>query len=616
MSFTVGENVGAYRVVAQLGQGGMATVFKAYHPGLDRYVAIKVMHAAFKQDETFIQRFSREARIVARLDHPNIIPVYDYAEHRGHMYLVMRYVEGETLKARLKRGPLSKEQIIEVAERVGAALGYAHEQGILHRDIKPSNVLLTSDAADSDSLKGVFLTDFGLARIAEAGESTLSRDMMMGTPQYISPEQAKGVRDLDAGTDIYSLGVLMFEMVTGQVPFSADTPYSVIHDHIFTPLPLPTSIKPEISDNVERVLLRALAKEREDRFPDVASFITALTRALRQELPTQLSADLAQAGLPAGAGKTAVATASASSPPSIDDLGSQPAIVEESKTLPDEAARKRKRTWLFIGGALVLLCLCSMVLLGPVRQAIQENATATAEAVIPEEAPLPDDEQGLPEELPLQDEKADLPDRIAKTEERVAENPKDAIAHLDLAWLYLEAGRVEEGEGQMREAVELRPEEEWLYMDIGRHLLETQRPELAAETFVIGLEVLPDSKPLHFALAELYFMGSFIEENPGQAEEFARKLVERFPDDPLFHTLLAHALIRNGEMDKARGELDMLVQEHPDMAEVHLINGLWFRKNGQRIQARREYRLALELAGDREWLRTVIERELEGMGDE
>jgi serine/threonine-protein kinase len=266
MSFAIGENVGAYRIMAQLGQGGMATVFKGYHPGLDRYVAIKVMHSAFKEDDSFLQRFNREARIVARLEHPNIVPVYDFSEHRGLAYLVMRFVDGETLKARLKRGALRPDQIAHVATLVGAALGYAHQEGVLHRDIKPSNILLTTSPDEPGSVAGVFLTDFGLARMAEAGESTLSRDMMVGTPQYISPEQAKGVRELDAGTDIYSLGVVLFELVTGRVPFSADTPYSVIHDHIFTPLPLPTSINPDVSETVERVLLRALAKERGDRY--------------------------------------------------------------------------------------------------------------------------------------------------------------------------------------------------------------------------------------------------------------------------------------------------------------------------------------------------------------
>ena len=158
------------------------------------------------------------------------MPVYDFDEHEGNPYLVMRFVEGVTLKARLARGSLHPDEALSMISGVCDALTYAHGQGVLHRDIKPSNILLTDDGK-------VFLTDFGLARIAQAGESTLSQDMMLGTPAYISPEQARGDKELDAGTDIYSLGVVLYEITVGQVPYSADTPYAVIHDHIFTPLP-------------------------------------------------------------------------------------------------------------------------------------------------------------------------------------------------------------------------------------------------------------------------------------------------------------------------------------------------------------------------------------------
>src|SRR5512133_204361 len=167
MPFTSGLQIGPYRILEQLGQGGMATVYKAYHASLDRYVAIKVLHQAFMEDANFLARFQREARLVARLEHPNIVPIYDYADHEGRPYLVMKYIEGDTLKARLAKGALSAAEITHVVESVGSALAYAHRQGILHRDIKPSNVLLDTDGH-------VWLADFGLARIASAAESTLS----------------------------------------------------------------------------------------------------------------------------------------------------------------------------------------------------------------------------------------------------------------------------------------------------------------------------------------------------------------------------------------------------------------------------------------------------------
>ena len=275
MPFVVGENVGPYRITKKLGVGGMATVWKAYHPALDRYVAIKVLHPSFKEDPQFAARFQREARIVAKLTHPQIVPIYDFSEHEGMSYLVMRFIEGRTLKAVLKEGPLSLDRVLETLEPAGEALAYAHEQGVLHRDIKPSNFIITAEGE-------VFLTDFGLARMAETTDSTLSRDMLVGTPQYISPEQVRGEK-LDAGTDIYSLGVVLFEMLTGKVRYDADTPYAVIHDHIFSPLPVPTEFNPDIPEDVERVVLKALAKDRKDRFESVREMVSALRGAVPEE---------------------------------------------------------------------------------------------------------------------------------------------------------------------------------------------------------------------------------------------------------------------------------------------------------------------------------------------
>jgi Flp pilus assembly protein TadD len=593
MSFTVGQNVGAYRIIAQLGQGGMATVFKAYHPGLDRYVAVKVMHPAFKQDPGFVQRFNREARIVARLEHPNIVPVYDYAEHAGQPYLVMRFVEGETLKARLRRGPLRPSQIVQVARQVGAALAHAHEQGILHRDIKPSNVLLTGDPADAENLGDIYLTDFGLARIAEAGESTLSKDMMMGTPQYISPEQAKGIRDLDAGTDIYSLGVLLYELVTGRVPFSADTPYSIIHDHIFTPLPLPTTIDPTVSPQTERVLLKALAKEREDRYPDVDSFVTAFVEALQAEEVAVIEPETE--GAPEGAAAPLPAATTAAAAVQPEDAG-----VAQS----EEAQKKRGRTSLAVaGGALVVLCLCSLVILRRVADTRQQKATATAEAAIEVTQPPP---------IPLTED-TQLAGEIVDAEQRASQNPQDPTLHIDLALLYLQAGAPDKAEEQFRQAIDLKPEDEQFYLDVGRKLLEAERPDLAAEAYVAGLEAVPDSAELRAGLMELLWGTNLLDKDPARAEKYAGRLVEAQPEDPLFHLFLAQTLIRGGKLEEARAELDGVLETHPDMPEVHLVNGLWFRKNRQPLQARRELRTALELAGDRAWLRAIIEREMEGL---
>ncbi|MDK1117922.1 MAG: serine/threonine-protein kinase [Anaerolineae bacterium] len=340
MSFAEGENIGPYRIIERLGQGGMATVYKAYHASLDRYVALKVLHPAFHEDETFLGRFQREARVVAKLEHPRIVPVYDYAEHENRPYLVMKFIEGETLKSRLSRGSLSSEEITQVVEAVGSALAHAHESGILHRDIKPSNVLINNDGQ-------MYLADFGLARIAQAGESTLSSDSIMGTPQYISPEQARGDKDLDEGTDIYSFGVMLYELVVGQVPFSADTPFSIIHDHIYTPLPLPRTINKKVPESVERVLLKALAKDRADRYEDVPSMAKAFISAW------------ATAGVPMEG--TALTLPSVTA---VQDQNSgKTKVSSNAKTaLGKEPKKKKKRSpWVFIASGLLLLICCLFV---------------------------------------------------------------------------------------------------------------------------------------------------------------------------------------------------------------------------------------------------------------
>ena len=580
MTFTIGETVGSYRVVAQLGQGGMATVFKAYHPGLDRYVALKVLHPAFKEDSNFAQRFRREARIVARLEHPNIVPVYDYAEHRGLAYLVMRFIDGETLKARLRRGPLRPDQIVQVARDLGAALDYAHQQGILHRDIKPSNVLLAGDPADPDALGHIFLADFGLARIAESGESTLSRDMMMGTPQYISPEQARGDKELDVGADIYSLGVVLYEMVTGRVPFNADTPYSIIHDHIFSPLPLPTSIRPDLPEPVERVLLKALSKEHTDRYASVQNFVDAFTAAM-------------QTGVALLAPSSSTAT-----------------VVHTAARSPEQT-RSRRRVWLWLalGAAAIVLCLLSLLTLRNLGQKRQTQATATAEA---QAASATATALALTPEIdfPAGTDPA-LAGEIRHLLEKVELTPDDPLLHFDLGKAYLEANMVKEGNLQLQQAVELRPPDEALYLEIGQILTAAKAKALAAQVYTVGIEVLPESKPLRTNLAMSLWRLGAPEGEPKLAEELARRYLAVAPDQPLPHVLLARALISQGKMEEAREEIDLAMEMPPDTAEKRLVYALWLRKDRQPVAAARELRLALELVGDQEWLRLEIERELE-----
>ena len=263
---------GQYIVSEQLGKGGMATVYKAHHARLDRFVAIKVMHNVFLQDETFLARFEREARIVARLEHPNIVPIYDYSEQDGNPYLVMKHIEGATLKQRAMKQGITLQDANTLMSSVADALDYAHRQGVLHRDMKPSNILI-------DTTGKPYLTDFGLARMAQVGESTISHDMMLGTPFYLSPEQAQGQKELTSATDTYSFGIVLYELLTGSVPFSGDSAYAIVHGHIYGDVKPPSEVNPSLPRAVDAVLMKALSKSPSERYATAADLMKDFAQA-------------------------------------------------------------------------------------------------------------------------------------------------------------------------------------------------------------------------------------------------------------------------------------------------------------------------------------------------
>ncbi len=268
-----GDKFGQYILEEQVGKGGMATVYRARHTRLERHVAIKIMHTVFLQDDSFRARFEREAQIVAKLEHPHIVPIYDYSEHNGSPYLVMKYIEGATLKQLMLKTNLTLQDIARLMRTLADALDYAHRQGVLHRDLKPSNILIDREGRP-------YLTDFGLARMAQVGESTISHDMMLGTPFYVSPEQAQGQRDLTSLTDIYSFGVILYELITGVVPFAGDSAYAIVHAHIYAAPEPPSEKNPALPRALDAVLLKALAKRPEDRYPTATDLMNAFAAAI------------------------------------------------------------------------------------------------------------------------------------------------------------------------------------------------------------------------------------------------------------------------------------------------------------------------------------------------
>jgi serine/threonine protein kinase len=270
MKLAPGVEVGPYKIVEQVGRGGMATVFKAYQPALERMVAVKVLPEFLAEDPQFRERFRREAVAIAKLRHPNILAVYDHGEFDGQPYIVTEFVEGGTFAAELGR-PIGLLRATEVLEPIASALDYAHRRGVLHRDVKPSNILITKDGSP-------VLGDFGLARMMATNERLTRLDTVVGTPEYMSPEQCAGT-ETGPASDQYALGVVAYEALTGHPPYHAETPAAVMLAQIQAPLPPPHTVNAELAGEIESALMRALAKEPADRFPDCTDFVETLTGA-------------------------------------------------------------------------------------------------------------------------------------------------------------------------------------------------------------------------------------------------------------------------------------------------------------------------------------------------
>ncbi len=273
MSSLVGKSLGQFRVVERIGAGGMATVFKAYQPTLDRYVAIKVLPPHHARDQVFVKRFVQEARSVAKLTHPNIVQIHDFSseEESNLTYIVMEYVEGGTLKDRLKRAlpvPEAAGYIIQAAE----GLDCAHRNGIIHRDVKPANMLLRKDGH-------LLLSDFGIAKILEGATNLTRVGTGIGTPQYMSPEQGTG-QGVDRRSDIYSLGIVFFHCLTGRVPFTADSPLSITLKQIHEPIPVERLVAEGVPNPIVQVVLQMTAKNPHERYQSAEAVIDALAQAL------------------------------------------------------------------------------------------------------------------------------------------------------------------------------------------------------------------------------------------------------------------------------------------------------------------------------------------------
>ncbi|MDX2162549.1 MAG: protein kinase [bacterium] len=582
------QQIGGYQLLDPVGQGGMATVYKAFHPRLNRYVAIKMIHAGYMEDAAFIARFEREAQIVAALEHPHIVPVYDCFEHRGMPCLVMKYIDGVTLKAALSGGALAIEDVIGLLPPIAAALDYAHGQGVLHRDIKPSNILLDKSASP-------FLTDFGLAKMAGVGETTISENMLIGTPFYMSPEQGNAGGMVTARSDLYSLGVVLYELIVGQLPYRDGTPYAIIHDHIYKPLPLPSVANPAVSADVEAVLLRALAKLPEDRYASAAEMIDSLIDAVSKSQPSL-------ARHPKLERRT-------SKPESLpESLSHQEPVENRAKTRhpakkretspasPTKPVKKRRmrRRWLIAIGVIAILLIAQ-------GQRRQERFT-----------PEPD----APATLMM----LAIPDvPLIEAERRLAENPTDPLAYLTLGRAQLEISQIEQAEATLAEGLQYAEDRVVYLVNAGSAAADLERTTSAMFAFGAALNAARDTDQAAtvraFAGERLYPLVS----RPRSLTAFQVRNLQSLREnraeyrEPLIGAMLARALLSNRLDGLTQALLGTVLVEDPLLAEAVLIQGELALFRGETAAARAAFDSLQANPDAPSWTRSRARELLEGL---
>ncbi len=587
MTDLTGKTLGKYRLVERLGRGGMAEVYKAYQPGLDRYVAIKLMHSYLSDDPDFVGRFRREARAVAALRHQHIVQVYDFDVQDDIYYMVQEYIPGGTLKSRLRQAnergeTIPIEETVRIFKAICSAVDYAHSRGRIHRDIKPDNIMFDADGRP-------VLTDFGIATIV-GGTRFTATGAMIGTPAYMSPEQGKGEPG-DERSDIYSLGVVLYEMVTGSVPFDADTPFAVVLKHVNEPLPLPRMLNPDVPYGVERVILKAMAKDPQDRYQIAGDLARDLERAVQdaQLLPLDTSEVMPP---PPVEGTSAPTTEPI--PAQVPSTDIEPAPEVE----PPPPAGKPRWVWAAAGVAVLVLIACLCGGFGFLRQRKRLIITRVTYHPTAEGGELGGDVGVLIEsgEKALGKEcDGDVDRALAFFEQAIAKDGSVARAYLGRGRCYMCSGENEKAMPDLDRALELDPELAEAYLWRGRLWIAEEEEDKAWEDLSQAIELAPRSPDAYYWRA---LLSIWTTDDWEQALSDLDKTIEIAPNFAEAYLYRGRVHLWRDEKDAAMADLDKFVAMKPDVPDGYYELGELYKSNGEYEKALAEYTKAIELAPD------------------